>query len=185
MNAHKELHLDENQLLVAVVDESDLPTQLRSHLFTCPLCRSNREQFEKILEKLGQMVERFTPPGKRKRALPANIPCSFRWFSWNLRSAFAVAVTVMFLSAFVWSFSFFRNTSDGVIDIAAEETWKTDSFMAEVTTLAEDAFLSVYQDISISEELPDFDEEFMQFIIPSTETDSLSYNNGEKGVTPC
>ena len=103
-----------------------------------------------------------------------------------MRSAFAVAVTVMFLSAFVWNFSFFRNTSDDVIDMAAEETWKTDSFMDEVTTLTEDAFLSVYRDISISGELyPDFDEEFMQFIIPSTKTDSLSYNNREKGVTTC
>lgn len=186
MNAHKGLHLDEKQLLMAVVDESDLPTQLRTHLSACTLCRNKKKEFGKNLEKLGRMAERFTPYGKRKSALPANIPGGFRWLSWNLRSTFAVAVTVMFLLAFVWNLSFFRNTSDNVIDMAAEEVWETDSFMAEVNRLTEDAFLSVYRDISISGELySDFDEEFMHFITPSTNNDSLSYDNREKGVTPC
>jgi len=74
MNAHKELHLDEDQLLVAVVDESDLPTQLRSHLFTCPLCRSNREQFEKAWRSWGKWLRDLHLPENGKELFPRIYP---------------------------------------------------------------------------------------------------------------
>ena len=74
MNAHEDPHLDEDQLLMAVVDESDLSMQLRTHLSTCPLCRNNREQFGKSLEKLGRMPEKFTPTESGKELFPRIYP---------------------------------------------------------------------------------------------------------------
>ncbi|MES0350366.1 MAG: hypothetical protein ABUK19_06570, partial [Desulfobacteria bacterium] len=70
MSTDKDLHLDEDQLLWAVVEENELPLPLQEHLSACPQCRANKERFEGDLARLGQMAERFAPSPKGPVSLP-------------------------------------------------------------------------------------------------------------------
>ncbi len=67
MTSQKDLHLEEDQLLKAVVDETDLSQSQRDHLLICRQCREGREKIEEDLTRLGQMTERFSPSPKRNK----------------------------------------------------------------------------------------------------------------------
>jgi len=63
----------------------------------------------------------------------------------------------------------------------AEETWEGEAFMAEVSMLVENALPPEYLAI-FGESDPGFDEAFMQFVVPSTESEPLSHDTGREVV---
>jgi hypothetical protein len=184
MSVDKSVHLSEDQLIMAIVEESDLPISLREHLYTCPQCRSDKVRFEQKLTQVGRMAKNYTPPSKRRISLPDSEPRSFYlWFS-GRRAAFGLALTVAMLILVVWWTAPFKITPEGGVEITAREMQEAESFMTEISLLAENALPTVYMDIN-GESHTGFDEEFMQFIIPTINKESQSYDSGTKGVLPC
>ena len=86
MSFKKENHLDEDQLIRAIVDETDLSPSVRDHLSSCPLCRAGMEQIEQDLTDLGKVAERLAPAKHREVSLPAWGPSRVnQWFlNWRL-----------------------------------------------------------------------------------------------------
>ena len=54
---HNEPHLGENDILQAVIDDTDLSMLLQQHLLECSRCRSQKERLENELARLGQLAE--------------------------------------------------------------------------------------------------------------------------------
>ena len=184
MKSDKDFHLDEDQILRAVVDEADLPRSVREHLSTCPLCRANKEQLEQDLNRLGRMAERFTPlPGKRV-SLPEPKPRGGMDWVWNRRVAFGITAMTALLIIFVWWSPLLRTIPETGTGTLIQEFWESDQLMTDVSMLVENALPPVFLDIT-GESDSEFDEEFMQFVVPPVENISPFYESGVKGVTLC
>ena len=184
MSPDRDFHLDEDKLLWAVVDEAELPPPLQEHLSTCPRCRAAKERLEQDLARLGQMAERFAPLPRKRVSVPVEKPRSSIWWSWSRRSYIGAAVTVTLMIVIVWWSALFRTTSEDSGDMLAREMWEADRVMTEVSMLVENALPPVYLDIC-GKSYPDYDEEFMQFLIPPIENEQLSYDAWRGGVELC
>lgn len=169
MNKSNGSHLDEAQIYKAIIDESQLLPSEKEHLSVCSKCRAELESFEKDLKLLGQTAERFVPIPKNRMVLheKAGKNSLFGW-----RSSFAVAVTILFFVITMHSDSMkilFSNTTD----IANSELYSEDILMTEVNDLVENSLPAKYFFIS-DEENTDYDEDFIDFVVPSIDDDLLS-----------
>lgn len=183
MTFQRVLHLEEDQLFKALVDEHDLSQSQRDHLLNCPKCRKNMEIIERELSRLGQMAERFSPSPKTKISLPLEKPQRSFWWSWQTKTAMAAAVAVLFVGivGIPALFKLMQGTGE---NIYTKEMLEAEEFMAEVSMLSENALPPEYLDMT-----GETDEEpgdgFMEFISPMVEDESWSYDSEKKGGTLC
>lgn len=184
MSPEKDVHLDEDQLLRALVDEGDLPAPLREHLSLCPVCRAEMERFEKTLARLGETAEHLTPSPIRRVSLPAEAASSRGWWSWGWRGALATAVSIAVVILVIsWSL-LVKETPESGVAMVSSETWQDMELMIEIRRLEENPLSEVYLDISVGSYLG-FDEGFMEFVVPPIETDTLSRDWGRGGGLKC
>lgn len=184
MSTDNGFHLNDDQLLWSVVDEAELPLPLREHLSACPVCQANKNRIAKDLARLSQMAERFAPSPTKPVSLPVEEPRrTVRW-SWGWRTGVGVAVAAMLALMLIWRTPMFRTPSGDNGDMLAREMQEAEQFMTDIALLVENALPPVYLDIS-GESSPGWDEEFIQFMVPSTEDEPLTYNSGKRGVSLC
>jgi hypothetical protein len=184
MNTSNGPHLDEDQLVWAVVDEAELPLQLREHLSTCPICRANREKTARDLARLGEMARRFSPSPTKPIALPAEEPRTVVGWSWRWRTYVGAAVAAALIFAILWRIPVFKSPPAENGNMLAVEMQETEQFMTEIAMLVDNALPAVYLDIS-AELSPDVGREPMQFVVPSAEDEPLSHNSRKRGVSLC
>jgi predicted anti-sigma-YlaC factor YlaD len=178
------LHLDDDQLVWALVDEAELPFLLREHLSTCPICRANREQTAENLARVGQMAARFAPSPTKPMALPVKEPRTIAKWSWGWRAYVSAALAAALVLAVLWRAPVFRNPSGENGYTTAMDMQEAEQFMTEIAMLVDNALPAVYLDIS-AESSTDLDDEFMEFVVPSVENESLTYNSRKRGVSLC
>ncbi|UCD78121.1 MAG: hypothetical protein JSW26_22340 [Desulfobacterales bacterium] len=173
MNPHTDKHLDEDQLIQAVVDASDLPASAQTHLTGCDQCRAGKESFEQELVHLGQMAQRFAPKPQRQIVLPPpkTERTLLRFFDW--RSMAVAVATVAAVVIVVWGTNFVRGIYEHRAANRTAEMIEAERLMTEVNTLVDNALPTIYLEIS-GEKNDDYDEEFYQFLIPSTKEENLS-----------
>jgi len=180
----KNSHLDEEYLLRAIVDEAKLPDSIREHLSLCPMCRAGIKKIEQDLNNLSQSARQLSPATHRNISLLIEKPSKiYRWLhNWRLSlgavATAAVVVLVIWLSI--------PNTIlyEDSLDIMAQVTWDDDVFITEINMLTQNAIPQVYLDI-IGEYSVSIDDEFIKFVVPDFETNSLSYYQRRKGVKSC
>lgn len=169
MNLAKEQHLDEQQLIQAVVDENDLPRSMQAHLVSCHQCRSSKVSFEQELVRLGQLAERYSPPPQRKITIPVHETRSPQGTFLNWRYAIGAAATVAAVLLVFWGTTSLRNLTEFGTAGAPSELMEAKRLMTEVNMLVENALPPLYLEIT-AEYKPDYDKEFYQFLIPQIET---------------
>lgn len=180
MMNQEDTHLNKDQLLRAVVDETDLPASARDHLSTCPLCRTEKESFEQHLARLGQMVERLAPSPTKTVKIPVRESTQrHRSRYWNWRVHLAAGVAVAALIIVVYGSIMVKTTRETRLASLTEEMWNDDRLMTEIGVLSENALPLFCLDIS-GESDPGFNEEFVEFVVPSIDGDVVSHNR--KGV---
>jgi hypothetical protein len=184
MSLDNGLHLDEDQIIQALVDEAELAPALREHLSLCPQCRGSKERFEQELSKLSRMAKHFSPSPIRRVSLGGEKPRRPIWWSRKWRPVFGIAVAAVFVMFLVGVPALFRTIPVSTVDIKAKETWEAEQFMAEASMLEENALSPIYQDIC-GESVSSLDEEFMGFLVPTIENNSLFHSTGKKGVKLC
>ncbi|MGC9195413.1 MAG: hypothetical protein ACP5IL_08170 [Syntrophobacteraceae bacterium] len=136
-------HLDEKQIIEAVIDESGLPGMLRGHLSACPACRARKEGLQESLARLGALSCSDIPPVFRKPTLKtAATPRG-----WTLRPALVLLASLALLFLFLTPMTVDR---DRVFSKAVvyREMLQDQKFMAEVQSLEENPLPSFYRDIS-------------------------------------
>jgi hypothetical protein len=176
-------HLDEEQLVRAVVDAADLPESVQAHLAECDQCLAGRNSFEYEMTKLSQKAEQFAPKPQRRIILPAQKTKNpFRnLLDWRNLAAAAATVTAVFI--LVWSTNMVRNLSEPGTENLTAEMVDAERLMTEVNTLIDNALPPFYLVIS-GENTANYDEEFYQFLIPALEDKTLS-DRGKKGTSLC
>jgi hypothetical protein len=161
-------HLNEEQILKAIIDKEELVPSEKDHLSVCQECRSALESFEKELKLLGQTAERFVPLPRKRTVLYEKTGKNFL-FGW--RTSFAAAIITIFLVITVNSDSIkhmFNKT-----DIADSELYSEDILMTEVSNLVENSLPAKFLFVSEDGDT-DYDEDFIDFIVPSAEDEVLS-----------
>jgi hypothetical protein len=182
VSERKNNHLDDDQLLWAVVEEAELPASVGAHLSSCPQCFARKERLEQKLARLGQKAEIFAPLHRKKVSLSLDEVRSPHWWSWGWRTALAVSLAVILIA--IWSSNIFVPSSDTLITRLNQEMLEDERFMAEISLLEENALPSLFEDIS-QEGNSVFDEEFMEFVVPSVEDEIRSHNPIVKGAELC
>ena len=66
----------------------------------------------------------------------------------------------------------------------SQEMLEAEEFLQQISMLSENSLPQVYLDITGESDM-EFDEEFMDFIIPTVENEPLSYDSWGKGVELC
>lgn len=184
MSLQTGIHLDDDQLLWAVVDEAELPASLAEHLSLCAQCLARKERLEQKLARLGQKAEIFVPsPGGKVSLSIDEARSPYRWL-WGWRTAVAVSMTVAVIFVALWWSNIFVTTPDIGITRLSQEMLEDERFMAEISLLEENALPPLYREIS-QEDNSVFDEEFMQFIVPSVEDEISSHNPTKRGAALC
>jgi len=184
MTDKKDKHLTEDELLRAVVEEAGLPASLQEHLKACRLCHGEKARLEQGLTELGHMAQRFTPsPSRRVELVPAreSTPRSGSWF-WNWRSSLVAATAAAaMVVVIVYGSMSMKTTREARLATLTQELWEDDLLMTEIRELSENALPLFCSDIS-GESYTGLDEEFVDFVVPSTEEDIVSRKGGG---TPC
>ena len=184
MNSNDTSHLDENQLIQAVVDIADLPATAQAHLAACHQCRQTKENFERELTILGRIARQSVPKPQRRIVLPVQKPGSrfagfLNWRSITAAAAIAVAAFIV-----VWGANIARNFSERQTANLTAEMRDAKRLMTEVNALVDNALPPFYLEIS-GEPNSDYDEEFYKFLIPPIENNNVSSEQGKRGTSLC
>ena len=170
-------HLAENEILRAVIDDSDLSDLQREHLTRCVHCRSSKAQLEAQLARLGQLARRYSPAPQRRITVvdrKDRSPFFSRGFAFGA-AAVAAAILVI-LGTFL-----IQNQQQANIGNSAQNMIEAQRLMTEVNALADNAlppvYLAIVGDTDIS-----VDEDFFDFLIPSTDSAPQSSAWAEKGT---
>ena len=181
MNPVNEQHLNEDQLLRAVIDIQDLSVPLQGHLAKCKQCLDQKERFESDLERLGTMAQQAAPQPRKRIILPAQKSSRPMWLWSGWRSALGAAAVAAVLLLAIWVPNRMRGPLPGDSANLAREMQEAEQLMAEVNMLVENALPPVYKNIS-GEAEPPLDDEFIQFLIPSIEKDPQASEPEKKGL---
>ena len=186
MSDEKNHHLNDDQIIRAVVDESELSVSVRQHLANCNQCRAQKAHLEQSLARLGHTARQFAPlPPKGLKLRSSETSHAIRW-SWNWKIALGTTVATAALFIFLWWASQARQMFEppSQENVIADDVKASESLMTEVGILSENALPPEYMDITAEME-SEINEEFMNFIAPLIEDDSLTLILGKKGVRLC
>jgi hypothetical protein len=184
MKPDSDQHLNQDQLIRAVVDAADLSASVRDHLSGCRECRNGKMSFEAELERLGHKARQYAPLPQRRIVLPpapSKHPIR-HFFEWPKLAAAAASVTAVFI--LVWGTNMVRNTAGPGSENRTAAMIAAEQLMTEVNSLVDNALPPFYVEIS-GERNADFDEEFYRFLIPTTEDNAATSDRWKKGNSLC
>ena len=165
-------HLTEDRIIKAVADKELLSVAEKEHLSNCSSCSSAMESFDNDLKQLVKIAELSVPSPKR-RFIAYEKRTERNFFPvFGLRTSLAAAITILFFTITLHSDSMksLFNTENGLY---INELYSDDLFVTEINSLVENALPSEYVDI-YGEADPDYDDDFMNFTIPSSGRDTIS-----------
>ncbi|MFH2218541.1 MAG: hypothetical protein ABII68_02625 [Pseudomonadota bacterium] len=139
------LHLSEDQLALAVVDEGDLPSSSRGHLATCSRCRSEKVRCERDLMRIGRLAEQVAPLPKQRILIPEPEPRGV--FHWHWRAVLGIALSMAMLMIVIRWPGPTGSISEQGAEPALVEIQEAETMMIEVSMLAENALPRVYMEI--------------------------------------
>lgn len=173
-------HLGENDILQAVIDETDLSQRLKQHLSECSHCRLQKERFAQELTRLGQLARRYAP-GPQRRVTLVEKRVRSPIFNWKYAvSAAAVAAAIIV----VWATVLIQSQQPGSVGNLTQNMVEAERLMTEIDGLVENALPPVYLEIVGETELNP-DEEFLEFLIPAADESPRISALTRKGPARC
>lgn len=172
-------HLNEEQIIVSVVDEDDLPGSFKSHLEACPLCQEERRVLMSQLEQMAATAKELAP---RPKAGPITYRKSWGPRSWDPKGwrkiffrwpVFVSGLACFIIIAGIWALMLLQGPGGkpqvNVVSGSPGEQMTTGMVFVE-DLLEESVLPEYYLDIAVSSS-EDFDDEFLEFVVPLEETD--------------
>ncbi|MCD4721068.1 MAG: hypothetical protein K8S13_14605 [Desulfobacula sp.] len=172
MKEEQTTHLNTDQIMVAMVDESDLDDAARQHLSACTFCRQRQSDLMKQYTGLGNMACRFTPDFKQNIRMPEytrKVPVQWKW-GFTQIIGLSVAVTLILIVVLNPLFQKFKTivlNNTQIVDTESEM-----ALMIDIENLVEDPLPPAYQGIVGMPDI-DSDDDFMNFIVPQPEESDL------------
>ncbi|MEM5787311.1 MAG: hypothetical protein AAGU11_08335 [Syntrophobacteraceae bacterium] len=155
-------HLDEAQIIEAIVDEAGLDPTVRHHLMECPDCHAERKVLESKLAQFAKIsAEQASIPMRRLRFADLKAKRSNpSW--WKVRPSFGMGLAFASLLAVLLTPQFFdRQGREFSVEKVYQEMLLDEKFMAEVERLEDNPLPRFFVDISdlsdqeMSDELQD------------------------------
>jgi hypothetical protein len=184
VNSNKDQHLNDDQIVTAVVEVSDLPESAQKHLASCHQCRLAVEKFGTELSNIGELARHFSPMSKQRIKLPVEKSTKPILGSWKWQMSFGAAFSAILVVAMLWWSGMTPSLINGGPKSLSGELWEDEALMTEISSLTENALPQLYLDIT-GETDPEDEDDFMNFIDPLNEDISLSENKWRKGVNQC
>ena len=179
MNYKTTSHLTEEQIIQAVIDEGDLPSSLKDHLYTCTQCSTEKERILGLLSHLGNISKTYAPVPRKRVKLPIKeISRSSQLCVWEWRRFVVAGLSVAMVIVLVWYTMPLKTPTEDQSPQLYNEMWDDYQLMTEIVRLEEHPLPQIYSDIS-GESSPTIDDEFIQFITPSTQDEALYHEPKE------
>lgn len=160
------IHLEEEQMIRAIVDESDLPEAERKHLAACSTCGEKKQEMEKELSVLGKLAQAYAPSPPTRMLLPEKERFYLRPWTWQktlLAGASAVAVLVLIVA--IW-FRFPRTGREKASLDIYHSASERELLSIEARALEEDP-LPPFHRFVIGGSYPVLNEGFVEFVSTS------------------
>ncbi len=188
MKEKRKNHLNDDQTIWSVVDESVLSPERKIHMDSCGLCLESKRKLEKDIKQFGNNARKFAPSMEQKTVLPLERSgersgfFSLGHLNWN--PVLSLAATAVFLIAVVWWSPVFKSDNGLKLGEAEQEIWEADELLTEISRLSENSLPVVYMDIS-GESYLGLEEEFIDFVAPSITNGPLTFKKRGKGELLC
>lgn len=179
MSTRHKSHLDEDQLLWAIVDTAGLPDAAQMHLAGCPLCRDQKHRLENDLNALGQIAGQLSPKLQKRVVVPMAVSPSGRIPGWHWEMAMGAAVAVLLVISIMWWPGAGLLVPDANTPVTAWDQQDDEKFMAQVRALIDNDLPQVYLDISKGLDSEE-GESFIDFVVPSPDPDVISYDSANR-----
>jgi hypothetical protein len=172
-------HLNEDRIIRAIVDENDLTTTQQKHLSNCSTCQKEKQEFEQVLSRMGDMSQELVPP---RRSFVFSPQESRSWFRWQPALATGLVIVLVIIGIW-WSPLFKKFQGNGSVHIV--QTIEGDQqFVAEITLVEDYALPDGYLYILGTSDEDDYfdydydtyddyndydnyyDDELLEFVIP-------------------
>ena len=181
MKSQNQAHLNEEQIILAVVDEKELTGEHLQHILECQLCNKKISQFQDELHGLGENARLSVPPLTKNITLPKEEESSVSYKSRWLPSFGAAAMAGLVLFLYFLSI---ESTPQRFIALQSPEAMLEDEYlMEEIFEMVENPLSDVLYDIS--GENGGFDDEFLQFVVPDVQEDFQSQHFIQGGIKQC
>jgi hypothetical protein len=139
-------HLEDIQIIEALIDESGLDRELRRHLFECPACRAQKEALEVGLARFGQISRGQAPANFRKPRFVEQGAGRFG-LVWKIRPALGLGMVFATLLALLVSPLTIKRDKLYTQDVVYREMLQDEKFMTEIEKLEENPLPRFYVDI--------------------------------------
>jgi hypothetical protein len=170
-------HLDEKQIIAAVIDERGLDGALRRHLFECPACRAQKEALQGGLARFGQISRREAPLDFRKPRISEKSAGVLRP-AWRIRPALGMGMAFALILALLLSpLTIKRDKTLYTQDAVYREMVQDEKFMTEIEKLEENPLPGFY--VGIGD--PGDDERDMQ-TPGAMNDDSVTHEGGSRNA---
>ena len=175
-NKNKRSHLSEDELIVALIDEKDLPPDCYIHLSDCRECASAKEALHHQLSGIGRKAERLTPLLSKKLYLPQAEAKQRHRRRRYLTPAFGSVFVIILVIMAVWRPGAFKTNkiNPGV------HAQSDDILLMQVSALIDNPLPDAYREIADIAE-PDMEEDVTDFIVPSIENSISRLKNRNTG----
>jgi hypothetical protein len=172
---NQEVHLNEDKIIRAIVDENDLTTFEQNHLSKCSVCQKEKQDFARVLIRMGDMSQELVPsPRRRFIHTFQKSRSSFRW-----QPALATGFVMILLMMGIWGSSLFKRFQENA-SVQIVQTMEGDQqFVAGITLIEDYALPDRYLDIIGTSDEADYDnyddyndyddyydDEFLEFVLP-------------------
>ena len=177
-------HLAETQILKAIVDLSDLSDDQQAHLEACSECLAEKNRLDRMLLQVGNMAKASAPAVMRRPVLPDRPPGFLQKWFFEVGPLVRIAVPALLVLMVVTAALVLKPDQDRHMAFVEEQMIDPEQLLSDIDRLIENPLPQELQTmISIAEIDPD--EDFMEYIVPTTENDPLSNIPGKKGENIC
>jgi len=187
MKVQKNNHLQEEQILWAVIDEKELGVDVRDHLLECSLCQAKVTRFKDDLQEFGQQARQAVPPSSRQFKLPVAKPGVFSHIPGWLPVTAAAAITGFIVFFYFMGLQTMTPPSEVTTLQNRENIVEDETLMREISELVDRPLSNNMYEISgdDEEEGNTYDDDFLQFAVPDTQDDFQSELILQGGIKRC
>ena len=163
-------HLTEDQIIMALVDKTGLPQAVRDHLSACPLCDLEKERLESRVDRFGYLSRRYAPPCNRRIIMEEvdRRSVGWNWEWWGGLSAGAIVAALVLVFIFSGSVGLWQDNSRSKLAGLVDEMLEDEQFVRDVDQFSGNALPQFCLDIYGGTDLIVSEEEFMEFVFPTT-----------------
>jgi len=178
MKPPENIHLDEEEIIMAVVDADDLGRPQQQHLSQCSQCRSQIEAMNDDLTQLGQIAEAASPVVTKPFRAPSTRKEHAGWmpFGRKLATGLAIAVACVIIGGLFW-----QNQVSNRRQQFAREMAEAEQLMQQVDLLVDNPLPATIMTIG-AEGIDEHDEDFFRFLIPDESSNTTISRIGKKGL---